>query len=838
MCSDRQLVAYTGRNMVCRENKARSTAIRLAKEMCKAQGHGTLHDRELQSAIHERQHHFDGAPPMTIKDQIAFVEGLRQQIENDKSIPDREKYRQSWDQPGVITRLDDELDRLKTGMYTDRFGNQTPLTDAQRNGGHQLQAIQYLGTMVPRVQTAKKSYFEINARHTGRSVGAVQAEWDAIMARKGTGRGNVGISLRDSWRNDLAVAGLSSQAQADIGQSKRARDALAEMEAKRVAHLAALPVRPTIRPEHRKVFGRASNPNVRCDQCGQFGHEQPACPNADLAAKRRDVETDHHAATNALKAASVQQVLDSGQELVYLRHDGVEVGGDAARRLLESDRDFFAGGQPIGTVAEANSRLKAIANRDAELQQQMAGRTGGVSSWVDSVDYNEESGLMMVTSQPRQRQDGQISPAKTYPYRVSKEEAAQILSSDDVGRALSNTVMRHTNGKTNDAYHWENAADVEAAMEQRKCPTCGRWASMTSSHTCPVPGSDAAESGMADRAQQTQWRAAARAARDAGLEPPAAPMQRVNLMNQRQFKLPGGGIANVPAPRDVRDQVTAGRAASPSVNFRYPDATVSGQATVWRDESGLDVVSPFAEAGGNGMRCTCGKFSSGGRCDHVADALQSLASAYSAGATGDTALRPGVSIAELRRDRTSDTAYDAPRAPLERMNYGRIQNLRVQRQTTHKEGLFEKQRRGEKINTPTVKAPRNAEGDTVEWPKTFERQGKGGANSDRATDLDDIKDVQYRLRAALFARDRIHYSVLRDKDGGMRITVPKARRAKDGTIPPAERARLADSLGIPAHQSRADGVYIPADTSWRHEMLSRAYGDRPVPIRAARYTVA
>ncbi|WP_138846165.1 hypothetical protein [Rhodococcus pyridinivorans] len=40
--------------------------------------------------------------------------------------------------------------------------------------------------------------------------------------------------------------------------------------------------------------------------------------------------------------------------------------------------------------------------------------------------------------------------------------------------------------------------------------------------------------------------------------------------------------------------------------------------------------------------------------------------------------------------------------------------------------------------------------------------------------------------------------MLRDKDGGMLITIPKARRAKDGTIPFAERPRLADTLGIPA----------------------------------------
>ncbi len=826
--------------MVCRENKARSTAIRLAKEMCKAQGYGVMHDRELQSAIHERQHHFDGAEAMSTEEQIAFVQGLRQQIENDPSISDREKYRQSWDQPGVITRLDDELDRLRTGKYTDRHGKKHDLTDAQRNGGNQLQAIQYLGTMVPRIQTAKKTYFELNARHTGRSVADVQAEWNAIMARKGDGRGAVGISLRDNWRDDLAVAGMSSQAQADLGQSKRARDALKEMEERRVAHLAKQPSRPTIRPEHRRVYTPAGAAgNVRCEQCGQFGHEQPACPNADLVAKRAALEPEFYAATNALKAASVQQHLDSGQELVYLRPDGTEVGGEAARRLFEQDRDTFAQGNPVTTVDEANARLKAVANQDAEIQAELNKRSGGNSSWVQEVAYNEESGLMMVTTQPRQRKDGTTSPAKTYPYRVSKAEAQQILASPEIGAAIAQTVMRRGGGVTNDGYKWENDADARAAQVQQKCPTCGRWASMTSSHRCPVPGTTAADEGMNDRAAQAMWRAEARAARAAGLEPPAKPMPRTNLVTQRQYQLPEtGGIANVPPPRDIRAVIEDGKIASPSVNFRYPDATVTGQATIWRDESGVDVASPFKEAGGNGMRCTCSTYASSGRCEHVAASLQTMANAYGVSYSGDPGLRPGVSIAERRRDRTSDTSFDAPRTPIERMNYSRIQQLRQQRQGDHVQGLFEKRRSGTPINTPSVKPPRDSEGNRVAWPNTFEREGKGGANSDRTTDLNDTADVQYRMRAALFARTRTHYSVLRDKDGSMRITVPKARRVKDGTIPAIERQRLVDTLGIPAHESRADGVYIPADTSWRHEMLSRAYGDNPPPIRAARYTVA
>lgn len=298
------------------------------------------------------------------------------------------------------------------------------------------------------------------------------------------------------------------------------------------------------------------------------------------------------------------------------------------------------------------------------------------------------------------------------------------------------------------------------------------------------------------------------------------------------------GIANVPPAQDVRAVIEGGKIASPSLSFRYPDATVTGQATIWRDESGIDVASPLKEAGGNGMRCTCSTYARTGRCDHIASSLQTMATAYGVTYTGDTGLRPGVSLSDRRRERTSDAAIDLSKVPLERMNYSRIQKLRNQRQGDHVQGLFEKARSGDPISTPSVKPPRDAEGNWVARPTTFERAGMGDANSDRTTDLNDTADVQYRLRAALVARTRNHYSVLRDRDGGMRITVPKARRGRDGTIPPVERQRLVDSLGIPAHQSRADGVYIPADTSWRHEMLSRAYGDNPQPVRAAHYTVA
>ncbi|RDI23249.1 hypothetical protein DEU38_112113 [Rhodococcus sp. AG1013] len=85
---------------------------------------------------------------------------------------------------------------------------------------------------------------------------------------------------------------------------------------------------------------------------------------------------------------------------------------------------------------------------------------------------------------------------------VSKTEAEQILASPEIGGAISRTVMRRGHGETNDEYHWENDADASDAQVQQQCPTCGRWASMTSSHRCPVPGSEAVDEGMNDLATQ------------------------------------------------------------------------------------------------------------------------------------------------------------------------------------------------------------------------------------------------------------------------------------------------------------------------------------------------
>ncbi|MFI9507168.1 hypothetical protein [Nocardia sp. NPDC052566] len=812
--------------MVCRENKCRSTAIRLAKELNRAQGWAPLHDRELQSALHERTHEFDAAPDMTTEQQIAFVKGLRQQIENDQDLSEQEKYRISHRQPGLITRLDEEIERLRTGQITDQYGRTRPLQDMNRNSGAQLQAMQYLGTMVGRIQRAKEDYFELNARHTGRSVSEVRAQWNTIMDREGEGRGNVGISLRDDWRDQLAVAGLSAQAQADIGQSKRARDALAEMESQRQAVLAKQPHRPTIRPEHRRRYVPPGQGQIRCDKCGQFGHDGSACPNSDLVGQRTQLAEKHRVATNQLKAANIERYLASG-----------EVTDEAERRALEAERDSFTAGQPVGTVAAADAELRRIAQQDSQIQAQLDERAPKVSTWVQEVAYNEESGLMTVTLQPRRRKDGTQVPAMTYEYRVTKDEANRILEHPDVGVAVNQSVMQHGKGRTNDAYHWENRADAEAARTQHQCPTCGRWASMTSSHTCPVKGARATATETDDRAELTLWRRNARAAQSAGQEPPPKPMPRVPVTGGKHWQLPGGGVAYIPKPDAIRAVTDDGKVAAAAVTMKRPDATVSGQVSVWQDPDGARLVSPLLQAGGTGLRCTCETYKDQGRCPHIRAATLAVARNWAAHPILDPDVRPGVSVAEVHRDRTSDTAFDAPKQQPERLNYSRIRKFRTDRVGNHLAGLCEKQRRGEPINGPTVRPPRDAEGNTITWPDTFQRPGGNRTHAGKPVDLNDAAAVQYRLRAAFFARTRKHCSVRIDPDGGMVVTVPKARRAPDGSIPLAERRELCATFGIPAERSRADGLHIPNDTSWRHEMLSRAYGDE-LTVHASRFSVA
>ncbi|MYT19471.1 hypothetical protein GTW69_04060, partial [Streptomyces sp. SID7760] len=72
--------------MVCRENKGRSAVIGYQKHLLRQLGYTDYDDFELQSGVHEFGHQYEGFPAPTEKEQLAFLKGLKQQIESDPRI--------------------------------------------------------------------------------------------------------------------------------------------------------------------------------------------------------------------------------------------------------------------------------------------------------------------------------------------------------------------------------------------------------------------------------------------------------------------------------------------------------------------------------------------------------------------------------------------------------------------------------------------------------------------------------------------------------------------------------------------------------------------------------
>lgn len=94
-----------------------------------------------------------------------------------------------------------------------------------------------------------------------------------------------------------------------------------------------------------------------------------------------------------------------------------------------------------------------------------------------------------------------------------------------------------------------------------------------------------------------------------------------------------------------------------------------------------------------------------GRCgDLLADVS---AGDFATAVAGGAALRSGLGMAELPRERTADTVYAAPRSSARTAHVP--ETCVPSGRTPHQAGLFEKQRRGELINTSSVKPPETAE---------------------------------------------------------------------------------------------------------------------------------
>lgn len=802
------------RLVVCRENKARSVLIGLNKHYLRQDGWTDYTDNEFQSAFHDYGHRFEDAEVPSEKDQRKLLEGLRASIEQDPRISDADKYRPArpnarTDNPGLITRIDQEITRLETGVH-ERTGK--PLTNAQKMGGKQWASIQRLSAFVQRTQPAKDAYIEMNARHRGIDVDEARGEWKKLVdvpprarVNDDTGESMDQISLRDSYRDDLSVAGLTSEQQADVSQSAATRYAVQEMEKRRKAAISRLPTRPAVDETNTVRFATTGN-TVKCEQCGQFGHEAPACPNGQTVGKLQEAQQRADQAEARITAVTKKRErLTADLEKLHAKESRAR-GDEAKAKAVEEIKTLRA----QSNLLERQER-RLIALRDyeehnaAQFRQELI-RTGDRSSnLAETVAYNPATGYMKIEARAK---NGELRERE---YRVSRQEYEDFMASDDHRAFARTTVVRPSRLGGNDRWQYENPADTAAARQIHQCPTCGRWASLTSSHTCPVPGSRRANDDARSRSD-------AALANDNTYNP--AP---VRIGPGQSRPLAGGlGTLNFAAPQAVTQQIDSDQTVNAMVSGRFPDGAVTGHVTVWDDREHGRSISTAPESGAS-AKCTCAEYRKRQVCRHIGEVARQLSTAYGATRTADrtptgTATAPYPDL---------NSADDAPQqGGIDRVSYNRIMNSRLDKAA---DAVVESSLTHDANKVLAATWPRDPNGEplTGDLPTTVIHENPPTPRFKHATvDVRHQQPTQEAIRAGLRARTGHHWSVTHE-GGVLRITASRKNRREHGELTEKSRAELAKALNLPRSAVGSRGVTVPGEHSWHHEYVNRAFGQEP-----------
>lgn len=837
--------------MVCRENKGRSAVMGILKRQMPPDA--DYRDHEFQSAIHEHGHAFSGADDPSPQEQRDFLRGLRQQVINDPSISDAEKYRQSHKQPGVVTRLDQEIKRLETG----RDENGRPLRPEQMNLGKHYQSMKHMSAIISRQQEAKREYHELYARSMGTSVETARNRYNALTSRPLEERENTRISLTDDWRDNLNASGISRKTQADIGQSNEARYALSVMESERQAHVKALPTRPAFEGENVKktsyITPEEAAKQVKCDTCGQFGHEDSACPNEaefnDLleaeqkvldAREQMEKQQDAAIAHLALKAnegdefgpesrytpeatkytnSDGHETLDHGEAIEHQRQNGGVISLDS----VAGGYHVGDGGPPAATVDEWRERMQVKADQhdpaalkkaqkaymQADIERDKAreafeskrGPVPQVSSAITETKYNPGSGALVVTRPGYTRKtDGVTMPPKDYVYLMGREEYDAFQSSDSPGRFLSETTGRARAKGGNAGWTPQNEAEAKELMVERQCPTCGQFASMTSGHQCRVPGG---RQGEVDAATAERARAARERAKLDSLPVNIADTTKRTLVQSHITGDIRHGRIAFPNPKGMAAARDNGGVGMGGFTAQYLGATVNGRAYTWKDPSTGEQVFTAGEV-------KCSSCSPGG-CVHIDKATDMMANHY--GSTRVSGVNPGNRV--FRRE--TEQASDAADWRSVEESYQQIRDRRAQ----NAERTIANARIDPNLRQAAI-YPRDAEGNPTRWPRTYAAPGGREVRVD-----DDGAATRSEVTAALQERTGRKWITEPDGRGGFVITTPRwRRRGDDGSLAWQDRQVLRETLGVNAHGS-GKGYHVPADSSWRHETLSRIHGQKP-----------
>lgn len=840
--------------MVCREDPMRSALMGYFKKISRQNGDGVLHDAQVQSLLHEYTHELEAATPITDEEKIANVKAVIAQIEADPNLTDAEKYREytgKAGQTGIVTRLREEIRQLETGV--DRNGKPIAGT-AKENTPQHLMAVAAMGAMQGAHQAANRNFLEVNARHRGISMKDAESEWRELMNQSGDFSN---ISLTDDFRKNMgagedvdgddtrppslaqtmSLAGITARDQAELGQSGRARNAMAVMEERRLAAVASQPAKPAMHDDFctTRKFANPKDKDtlVRCGKCGQFGHEDPACPNEALVAQRNDLADRAARLDEAREALKWRDVLDADDTklatVAATFYPGHSV--DQLRTLGQQKIATLNGGQEL-TDRQIARAQKDLDDEAANIQAEFDA-AGGSMSWVQEARYNPGNGVLQITPHPYTRKDGTVTPPTPFRRRISPQVWAELTNgTDSFGKRLS--ALGLSAPHPDEAYKFENAADAAAAGVVSKCLTCGQFASMNAQHSCPVPGGPSEKVPARNAAQQQAYR---QAVRESGGPLPPRPRREEPVharAGARRFIATGENGERVEGRLSVatRQSVIAATATNSTithvgVHADLPDANVSGQVRVW-SEDGQRYMSPVDDSGASMLRCSCPTYAANRKCRHVASVASATGNWYQA--HNGTRRRP-----DGNPEVSGELALDAPLTAGSRVDYATLAARRNQRQGEFLEAMAKRSHAGTLVSSPVAMPPTDTEGREIAEPTVWSRPEGLGARPVSDIDLNDPVAVQHRLRKVLSGRGaRRTYPVTRDADGGITIGIQRAARTRKAAQ--AQRRELRELLGLSPNVRLDQGYYIPPTGSARHDALDRVYGDEQ-RVRPSRWVL-
>lgn len=839
--------------MVCRENKGRSALMGYAKHLQIQLGQDAFNDAEVQSLIHQVKHDgdaLDTEAPLNRDEQVDMMRRLRAQIEADPSISESEKYRQSDRRPGMITRLDQEIERVSSG----KTAKGDPLTPAQLNTASHMYAMQRLNNTLERVHPAKQEFLETNARHRGISYEEAQAEWSALMNQRGHFESR--SKIRDDVRESLATAGVESHVQTNLGVSGRAINAMETMEQRRRESVSALESKPATTEEHsmaRFVSPNSPKATLKCATCGQFGHEDSSCPNEKqtarlkaiaedraLAAKGQELADDHRYATTA----TAQDIQDD-----Y----GVENVDDWRKKRLSeiarSQQELAAVNNGQGKIfvdgALRAKKLQGLEREQKRVEKTMDDNAVVISKDVADVRYNPDSGVLVVH---RQADEDGVEPASII-RRCRPDEAADVsarLRTEPLDAVLATSL-------NSDRHRFGNRGDAEASLTMHRCPTCGQWASMSSGHKCPVSGGPSEELEHDRRRRRIEEQKARRARQKDGGENVA--------LYEREAYFPGvsGQRMDVPYSLDgergalttnsyrfgksskVLEAVDDGKVATPAVQASFSDGTVTGKTTVWADDDGNRFISAHDTGlSDTGLRCDCTTYKNNGNCKHIQAARVMVQRAYSEPGIPTKAMPNGVVPGDrIEPGRQDQTAQDGLEINQERVGMNRLQALKNSRRKEEIDAFVSNRAAGQGATTLMVEAPKNMDGEAVDWPDTWTPQAvrdDGEARREQSlgkvTDLHKTSEVSDRFRTLMSNRfvempdgskEKIKFAANKSSNpGGITINLPRSFQRTTASRRRAAQRGLANILGVPESSVTEKGLFIPNNTAHYAEFLDRA----------------